>query len=64
MTSDRQPGDLPCPATGEAHAVTATPHHARSGEGLWENVCDECGDQWLTPMGLHVAPVHIECHDD
>jgi hypothetical protein len=39
----RAPGDLPCPSTGEAHHVLATPC-----EWVWHNRCEACGDRWDT----------------
>lgn len=35
----RQPGDLPCPATGADHNVDSTPTR-------WFNRCGECGEAW------------------
>lgn len=37
--AEREPGDLPCPATGDAHDATATPTR-------WFNRCGACGEAW------------------
>lgn len=36
---DRAPGEMPCPATGAEHEITATPTR-------WFNRCEQCGEAW------------------